>query len=82
MDQKIQEVIELLEELLDDEATPKNAKQKIELAMEALNGDGEKNLNVYKAINELDELAENINIEPFTRSQILSVVSILESLSN
>lgn len=75
------EVITVLEELKDDAAVPKNVKTKIDAIVKVLNGDFEISIKVNKALHELDEIANDSNMQSYARAQIWSVVSILEKLS-
>ncbi len=81
MDEQLQEIVQVLEELKEDVATPKSVKAKIQRALDELKNNKERNIAIHKALNELDELADNTAMEGFTRSQIFSIVSLLESLS-
>ena len=78
-DDQIIQIIETLTELLDDLSVPKNVKTKVAHAIEALKEDSEASIRVDKAIQELDELSNDTNIQPYTRTQIWNVVSLLES---
>ncbi len=75
-------IIEALTELLDDSTIPKNVKAKMQNAINHLKANGDRSMSFSKAMHELEELAEDVNIEPFTRSQILNIVSLLEKTLN
>ena len=81
MDDQVHEIVQVLEELKEDATTPKSVKLKIQKAIDELNNNKERNVAIHKALNELDELADNTTMESFTRSQIFNIVSLLESLS-
>ena len=72
----LKEVIEFLNELKEDFSVNKNIKEKIDRVIEFLKNDNE--LGVAKALNEFEELMEKNEIQPYTRSQIWNVVSMLE----
>jgi uncharacterized protein len=76
----INEVIEVLSELLDDNTVPRNIKGKIETTLHSLKEKGDKSLRVNKALSVLEEISDDNNIQPYTRTQIWNVVSMLESL--
>lgn len=72
----LREVIDYLKEIKEDLGINKNIKNKIENVIGLLeNDDG---LSVAKALNEFEELMEKNEIQPYTRSQIWNVVSMLE----
>lgn len=71
-------IMEALAEVLDDPTVPKNVKAKIQSAINHLKGNGDKSMSFSKAMHELEEIAEDVNLESFTRSQIINIVSMLE----
>ncbi len=77
---KIHEVIKALEEMSTDTTITKNVKTKIQATLVALKEDIEISLRVNKALHELDDLTDDINIEPYTRTQLWNVVSMLEMI--
>ena len=38
-------------------------------------------IKISKALNDLDEIADDVNLQPYTRTQIWNVVSILEKIN-
>jgi len=80
--EKVSEALDALQELKTDNTVPKNIKFKIEDIIKALKDDKEISITINKALNDLDEISDNNNIQPYTRTQIWNVVSILESLGN
>ena len=81
MEDQLQQVVEVLEDLKEDPTTPKSVKQRIQNAINELHNNKERNIAIHKALNQLDELADNAHMESFTRSQIFNIMSLLESLS-
>ncbi|MBI4453808.1 UPF0147 family protein [Candidatus Woesearchaeota archaeon] len=79
-DEKIRGIIESMQEVLEDPVVPKNVKTKVENAMKALKDKIDPKLKINKALDELEDISDDINMEPFTRSQIWNLVSALESL--
>lgn len=77
---KLNEVVTVLEELIGDMTVPKNVKLQLQMTIEALRSEGEFSLKVNRALNALDEISDDSNVEPYTRSQIWNVVSLLETL--
>jgi len=73
-------VVEALNELNDDSAVPKNIKIKIGQISELLSSDSENSIKVNKVLQMLDEIAEDPNLESYTRTQIWNIASLLEKL--
>ena len=81
MDVQVKDIIEVLEELTEDETIPKNVKLRLNNAVKELQSSAERNVAIHKALSELDELSDNTTMASYTRSQILNIVSLLESIS-
>jgi uncharacterized protein (UPF0147 family) len=81
MEDQINQIIEVLEELLEDSQTSKNARANLQTAIDELKNNPDKKAGIHKALHSLDELSENINLESYTRGQIWNIVSLLESLT-
>lgn len=77
---RIQEIIDVLEELIEDGSVPKNVKTKLQNTIEILKEDAEPSIRINKALNELDEVADDTNLQSYTRTQIWNIVSLLEKL--
>jgi uncharacterized protein (UPF0147 family) len=77
MDQ-ITMVIAALRELEQDNQVPKNVKSKITGTITVLEQDGEMPIKVSKALQELEQLTEDNNMQAYTRTQIFNIVSLLE----
>ena len=80
IENRIEEIIDVLEELLSDTSVPKNVKTKLQNTIEVLKEDAEPSIRVNKALNELDEVADDTNLQSYTRTQIWNIVSLLEKL--
>jgi uncharacterized protein (UPF0147 family) len=78
--EKVIQVIGVLNELENDSTVPRNVKVKIANAAKALSDESELSIRVHKALNELDEISDDANMQPYTRTQVWNVVSILETL--
>ncbi len=78
--EKINAIIELLNEFENDSTVPRNVKAKISNAANALKEEAELSIRVHKALNELDEISDDSNMQPYTRTQIWNIVSLLETL--
>ena len=81
MGQKAIESIEpVLKELKEDATVPKNVKLKIEKVIGILRKSSEMTIKVSKALNELEEVADDVNLQSYTRMQVLNVISALEKI--
>ncbi len=76
----IKDVIDLLSELSEDTSIPKNVREKTDKIRIVLEEDVDVSIKVNKALNELDEIGNDNNIEPYTRTQIWNIVSLLEKI--
>ena len=79
---QIRQVIETLTQLQKDTSIPKNVKLKIEGIIASLKGDTDLSIKVDRALNELDGIANDTNMQSYTRTQIWNIVSLLEKLAN
>ncbi len=80
MSAQITGILGALSELEQDSTVPRNIKDRIQKTMSTLQGDGELSMKIDKALQELDEIADDINLQPYTRTQIWNIVSMLEKL--
>jgi uncharacterized protein (UPF0147 family) len=71
-------VIAALRELEQDNQIPKNVKSKITGTITVLQQDGEMPIKVSRALQELEQLTEDNNMQAYTRTQIFNIVSLLE----
>lgn len=75
-------ILNLLNEISEDPVTSKNVKEKMIKITEILKQDVDVSIKVHKALNELDEIVSDNNMQHFTRTQIWNVVSLLEKIKN
>lgn len=75
----IENAIELLDEIIDDKSVPKNIRQTCEKTKEILVGEGDEKVRIDTAIQNLDLLADNVQVPTYTRMQVWNIVSLLES---
>ena len=73
-------VVTNLGEIQDDVTVPRNVRTKIELVIGTLKEDIELSIKVNKTLNELDEISNDVNLQPYTRTQIWNAISLLEKL--
>jgi uncharacterized protein len=77
----IETIIASISELQDDSTVPKNVKEKVHEILEALRDDKmEKSMKVDKALQLLDEVSEDSNLQSYTRTQVWNLVSQLEKI--
>ncbi|MBN1544797.1 UPF0147 family protein [Candidatus Woesearchaeota archaeon] len=80
MDERIQNIIEALEELANDSTVPRNIKSKVSEVISTLKeGNGQDmSIKINKALSTLDEISDDTNIQTYTRTQIWNIASMLE----
>ena len=78
---KIESVEPVLSELKEDVTVPRNVRLKIEKILEILKDEKEIQIKISKALNELEEIAGDVNLQSYTRTQIWNVISILEKIN-
>ena len=80
-DQRIQSIIESMQEIASDSTVPLNVKEKLNIIVKTLQNESEDVLlRKDKALSELDEIAEDTNLQAYTRTQIWNMVSVLEMI--
>ena len=79
---KVNDVVEVVNEIMDDPTLPKNIKIKLEEVISELKEVKQEDvkLKADKCIHELDDVSSDVNLQPFVRTQIWSIVSMLEAL--
>jgi len=73
-------VLNALNELREDHTVPKNIKARFENMITLLKEDTEDSIKINKVMHEIENVTEDSNVEPYTRTQIFNVVSLLELL--
>ncbi len=79
-EENMKNIIDSLKELQEDNTVPKNVKSKIEEVIKTLKEESEVSMRVNKALNVLDELSDDTNMQAYTRTQIWNIVSALEMI--
>jgi hypothetical protein len=77
-DNFVADAVTLLNELKEDTSVPKNIKFKIESVISVLEESSETSIKVNRAMNELEEVADDANLQSFSRTQVWNIVSLLE----
>jgi len=79
--EEITQIIEAINELQNDTTVPKNIKTKLQSITLILQLESEgMSTRVNKALDELEELSDDANIQSYTRTQLWNIVSLLESI--
>ncbi len=79
----VKDAINILASIHEDTTVPKNVRSKIEISITSLQDTNGKStaIKIDQVIQQLDELSDDPNLEPHTRTQIWNAVSTLESRS-
>jgi len=77
---EIDNVVNSLNEIQADATVPRNVRMRIESIANTLREKAEVSIRINKAVNELDELANDVNLQSYTRTQIWNAMSVLEKL--
>ncbi len=75
------DIIFSLHELSQDNTVPRNVKLKIADILKILNENTDLKIRVSKAQNGLDDIAEDVNLQMHTRTQLFGIVASLEKLA-
>ena len=59
----MEEVLEYLKQLQEDPSIPKNVKNKVENTIKALQEKSERAIRISKALHELEDIAEDTNLQ-------------------
>lgn len=78
----VNKIIVELKEILGDASVPKNIKENIEKVIKTLSEEGDLSIKISKVLSELDEVSNDTNIQPYTRTQIWNIVSMLEKITS
>ena len=75
----IKGIVASISELKEDTTVPKNVKEKVQEIIETLNNEkAELSMRIDKALQILDDIAEDSNLQSYTRTQVWNIVSMLE----
>ncbi|MCX8147205.1 MAG: UPF0147 family protein [Candidatus Woesearchaeota archaeon] len=78
----IKGIIENINELQEDNTVPRNIKERLKEVAEILQSKETSSIKINKALDKLEEIADDVNIQPYTRTQIWNLASMLEALGN
>ncbi len=74
----VRQVVDALSELQEDTSLSKNVKERLLRTIQTLQESCEVSLKVDRALQELDEISDEPNLQTYTRTQIWGIVSMLE----
>ncbi|MDP6648030.1 MAG: UPF0147 family protein [Candidatus Woesearchaeota archaeon] len=77
---EVDTVVNNLSELQEDATVPRNVRIQIQNTIKNLKANTELPIKVNKALNELDEISNDVNLQSYARTQIWNVMSVLEKL--
>lgn len=77
---QLKEIIDTLQELIDDRNVPRNVKNKIEETIKVLEDESDPSIKINKALHFLDDVGDDSNLQPYNRTQIWNIVSLLEKI--
>ncbi|MCX6773043.1 MAG: UPF0147 family protein [Candidatus Micrarchaeota archaeon] len=80
VEQKVAEVIELIDTVGEDTSVPKNIRRALSVAKERLKGVDELPTRVSAAVYAIEAVSEDINMPMHARTQIWTILSALESI--
>lgn len=80
-DKDIDNIIATLNELEEDTSVPRNVRSKLQGITKNLKESVEVPIKISKALNDLDEIADDINLQAYARTQIWNIVSALEKIN-
>lgn len=75
------QILEVIDQIKEDKAVPKNIVIKLNQIIEILNNeDGDMYIRIDKVLQELEEITSDSNLQPFIRTQLWNITSLLESI--
>lgn len=77
---EMETVVVSLAEIQDDATVPRNVRTQVQSTISTLKTGTELSIKVSKALSELSEIVNDVNLQPYTRTQIYNVMTTLEKL--
>ena len=75
---EVETIVVSLNEIQEDGTVPRNVRTQIQSIITSLKTETEISIKINKALSELGEIANDVNLQSYTRTQIYNVISILE----
>ena len=80
---RIKQALVILNEVSNDTTTPRNIRRAAKTALDTLQmGDLSIGVRAANAISILDDISQDPNMPPYTRTKIWNIVSIIESIKD
>lgn len=79
MDVLVDAIIGELKELNEDTTVPRNIKQRLVTTIEILQEQRDFSTKKNRALNELEEVADDTNLQPYPRTRVYAIISKLET---
>lgn len=77
---EVDAIVISLNEIHDDGTVPRNVRAHIQDIISTLKNETEISIKINKALNTLGEIANDTNLQSYTRTQIWNIMSLLEKL--
>ena len=80
-DSSVKDIVASISGLKEDTTVPKNVKEKVQEIIETLSNEkSDISMRIDKALQILDDIAEDSNLQSYTRTQVWNLVSMLEKV--
>lgn len=76
----LEPIIGAIGELISEGTLPKNIKNRVENIIDTLREDTEISIRVNKVLSEFADIADDNNLEPYTRALVWNIMSLLEKV--
>ncbi|MEK6963530.1 MAG: UPF0147 family protein [Nanoarchaeota archaeon] len=76
------EVQDALSNLIGDNSVPKNIRSRLGIILQNLGHTQNIHLQLNQSLSDLDDISNDINLPPFVRTELFSVLSLLENMNN
>lgn len=77
---EVEGLVSSLSEIENDITVPRNVRTEIQNVLNILKENNELPIKVNKALNKLEDIANDSNLHSYTRAQIWNIISLLEKL--
>ncbi|USN45675.1 MAG: UPF0147 family protein [Candidatus Woesearchaeota archaeon] len=78
--QELDEAVDFLKEMQEDHTISKTVKAKLGVIIQELEKSADVSLVINRGLSLIEEIANDMNIPPFLRTQLYNVAGILESI--
>ncbi len=80
MEIQVEEIIDALRELHEDTSVPKNIKLRLSNTIGILGEEKDLSTKKNKALNELEDVTDDANLEAYPRTRLYTIISLLETM--